>query len=355
MRYLRLLFLPALFTFVTWADEHSRGGILFSDWELRQITSPYRAIEPYKVASLDMQRAPVPKLMPLESLEELEGSTTSPNEEPATAATPAVAPPVAIEDMCVAMASAAFASELPVGFFARLIWQESKFGQWVVSHAGAQGVAQFMPKTAAWIGLADPFDPISALPASARFLQMLLDQFGNLGLAAAAYNGGPGRVMNWLAGRSGLPQETRNYVRIVTGQDVEKWLEPRQIEVSYHLPPRAPCGGLAGLSHKADPRKVEVVVEPAIAKLIEAKAQAAAKAAAKQAARKAVKAAKTASKGTKTAKTASSKKLAGKKGGRAKVAAGAGDRSNKKAETKKSAAGGKQKTASGKPQNIATN
>lgn len=347
MRHLRLLFLLALFTFVTWADEHSRGGILFSDWELRQITSPYRAVEPYKVASLDMQPAPVPKLMPLESLEDIEGSANSPSEEPGVAVAPAIAPPVPIDDMCVAMASAAFASELPVGFFARLIWQESKFGQWVVSHAGAKGVAQFMPKTAAWIGLADPFDPISALPASARFLQMLLDQFGNLGLAAAAYNGGPGRVMNWLAGRSGLPEETRNYVRIITGHQIEKWLEPRQIEVSYHLPPRAPCGGLAGLSHKADPRKVEVVVEPAITKLIEAKAQAAAKAAAKQAARKAAKATKTAkaAKTTKTAKTATNKKLAEKKGERAKVAAG--NRGNKKPETKK--------TASGKPLNIATN
>lgn len=359
MRHLRLPFLLALFTFVTWADEHSRGGILFSEWELRQITSSHHTVTPYTFSSLKMEPAaaatsatPPASATPAEnqpeSMPDVEGSANSASDEPdPTSAAPAAttgraaAPPVPIEDMCVAMMSAAIASELPVGFFARLIWQESKFGQWVVSRAGAMGVAQFMPKTASWIGLSDPFDPLSAFPASARFLHMLREQFGNLGLAAAAYNGGPGRVMNWLAGRSGLPEETRNYVRIITGHEVEKWVEPRQIEVSYHLPPRAPCGGMAGLSHQADPRKVEVKVEPAIAKLIEAKAEAAAKAAARQAAKKAAKMANS----SKAGKAGVGKKLAGKKDSRARVAAG--DKGNKKPETKK--------TASGKPLNIATN
>jgi hypothetical protein len=202
------------------------------------------------------------------------------------------------------MATAAVVSDLPVGFFARLIWQESKFGQWVVSKAGAQGVAQFMPKTAEWIGLPDPFDPIAALPASARFLRMLTEQFGNLGLAAAAYNGGPTRLQNWLAGKGPLPEETRNYVKIITGHPVEKWLSPREIEVSFHLPPKAPCEGLAGLSHQASLEKHEVDVEPAIVRLIQtAKAEAA-----KRSARAALLA----------------KKLAKKKGSVTKLAAGAG-------------------------------
>ena len=71
--------------------------------------------------------------------------------------------------------------------------------------------------TAAERGLLDPFDPVQALPKSAEFLRELRDQFGNLGLAAAAYNAGPQRVRDWLAGRRDLPAETRNYVQAITG------------------------------------------------------------------------------------------------------------------------------------------
>ena len=112
---------------------------------------------------------------------------------------------------------------LPINFFRQLIWQESRFRPYVVSRAGAQGIAQFMPGTAQWRGLADPFNPSDALHESARWLRELWSQFGNLGLAAAAYNAGPGRVSRWLAGRSSLPAETVAYVRIVTGEPAEKW------------------------------------------------------------------------------------------------------------------------------------
>ncbi len=64
----------------------------------------------------------------------------------------------------------------------------------------AQGIAQFMPGTASERRLLDPFDPVQALPKSAEFLSELRSQFGNLGLAAAAYNAGPRRVQEWLAG-----------------------------------------------------------------------------------------------------------------------------------------------------------
>ena len=64
----------------------------------------------------------------------------------------------------------------------------------------AQGIAQFMPGTANERGLLDPFNPVQALPKSAEFLSELRNQFGNLGLAAAAYNAGPRRVQEWLAG-----------------------------------------------------------------------------------------------------------------------------------------------------------
>ena len=64
---------------------------------------------------------------------------------------------------------------------------------------------------------------MQALPKSAEFLSELRGQFGNLGLAAAAYNAGPRRVQEWLAGTGYMPQETRNYVVAITGTTVEEW------------------------------------------------------------------------------------------------------------------------------------
>ncbi len=124
---------------------------------------------------------------------------------------------------CDLIEDAAAASGLPVDFFTRLIWRESSFRSWVVSPVGAQGIAQFMPGTAADRGLLDPFDPLQAIPASADLLVSLAERFGNLGLAAAAYNAGPRRVEEWLAGTGGMPRETRNYVANVTGRTVEQW------------------------------------------------------------------------------------------------------------------------------------
>lgn len=189
-------------------------------------------------------------------------------------------PDVSIESICHTLASAAQAHGIPAGFFARLIWQESKFQQRVVSHAGAQGVAQFMPAVAAQRGLRNPFDALESLPHSARFLREHLDNFGNLGLAAAAYNGGARRVMDWLARRGKLPQETRDYVKSITGQPPEKWTEENQIELAVNLPSRAPCEGVADLSRDAEPEKVAVQLEPPVAKVIVAARIAAAKAAA---------------------------------------------------------------------------
>ena len=80
-----------------------------------------------------------------------------------------------------------------------------------------------MPATAAERRLLDPFDPVQALPKSAEFLRELRDQFGNLGLAAAAYNAGPQRLRDFLAGSRMLPAETRNYVVAITGASVDEW------------------------------------------------------------------------------------------------------------------------------------
>jgi len=115
---------------------------------------------------------------------------------------------------------------LPVSYFLRLIQRESSFDRHARSSAGAQGIAQFMPETAALRGVRDPFDPVEALPKSAELLRDLWSQFGNQGLAAAAYNAGPTRVRDWLAGRRALPMETIHYVRAITGKDVAEWAPP---------------------------------------------------------------------------------------------------------------------------------
>ena len=120
--------------------------------------------------------------------------------------------------ICALLEREATRHALPVHTFARLIWTESRFDIRALSPAGAQGIAQFMPATAAREGLTDPWDPSLAIPASAKHLADLRAALGNFGLAAAGYNAGIGRVRRWLAGRSGLPFETRDYVAAITGQ-----------------------------------------------------------------------------------------------------------------------------------------
>ena len=150
--------------------------------------------------------------------------------------------------------ASARANNLPLEFFARVIWQESRFQPGVVgprtrSGERAQGIAQFMPRTAAERGLLDPFDPVQALPKSAEFLRELADQFGNLGLAAAAYNAGPQRVRDWLSGRRTLPAETRNYVHAITGLSADEWAGSGKREPVQ--PPRPNCTQLMALLHRA--------------------------------------------------------------------------------------------------------
>jgi Transglycosylase SLT domain len=116
------------------------------------------------------------------------------------------------------------ARTIPGEYIARLISIESGFSPTAVSPKGAQGIAQFMPETARLRGLADPFDPGSALKAAIEYLSELRHRFGNLGLAAAAYNAGEKRVEALIAGTGNLPLETRNYVFAITGRQIEDWL-----------------------------------------------------------------------------------------------------------------------------------
>ena len=140
---------------------------------------------------------------------------------------------------------------LPVDFFVRVIWQESRFNANAVSPKGAAGIAQFMPRTAEWRGLGNRFDVIAALKASASYLRDLRNRFGNLGLAAAAYNAGPQRVQDWLFGQGALPKETRRYVQIVTAHSAEEW-SGRTTQANLTLPDPVPCWDVAGsMNHPA--------------------------------------------------------------------------------------------------------
>jgi hypothetical protein len=167
--------------------------------------------------------------------------------------------------LCRLIERSARRHNLPLDFFTRLIWRESSFRSTVVSSAGAQGIAQFMPGTAAERGLADPFDPEQAIPASAHLLDDLNKRFGGLGLAAAAYNAGPNRVADWLSGRRGLPFETQEYVFFITGRQVEDFRGEEEPAIFRPPPPEKPspsnCLQLAaGLRRETPERLVATTV-----------------------------------------------------------------------------------------------
>jgi hypothetical protein len=160
--------------------------------------------------------------------------------------TPSLGSMNTLDFVCQTLQSAARLNDLPLEYLTRLIWQESRFNAHEISRAGAQGIAQFMPETAAEVGLTNPFDSAEAITKSAELLRSLKSQFGNLGLAAAAYNAGPKRVADWLAGRRDLPRETQAYVVIVTGHGVQEWTAPMERQ-SVNLPDAVPCPEIAKL------------------------------------------------------------------------------------------------------------
>jgi hypothetical protein len=155
------------------------------------------------------------------------------------------------ETLCLIVESAARANALPLDFFARVIWQESRFQSQAVgplTRAGrAQGIAQFMPDTAKERGLFDPLNPVQALPKAAEFLNELRSRFGNLGLAIAAYNAGPHRVQEWLAGTASIPQETQNYVFAITGRTLENWVGSGGADQKVDHEPKTTCRELVTL------------------------------------------------------------------------------------------------------------
>jgi hypothetical protein len=180
-----------------------------------------------------------------------------------TSTVPTTNPP----SICQLLESAAAANGLPLEFFAQVIWRESRFRSDIVgpiTRTGhrAQGIAQFMPATAAERLLHDPFDPVQALPKSAEFLRELRAQFGNLGLAAAAYNAGPQRVRDWLAGKRTLPLETQTYVRNVTGRPAQEWTRPDQRSLTLTTPHEMPCTETVRLVTKPQSPSPVVQIKP---------------------------------------------------------------------------------------------
>jgi Transglycosylase SLT domain len=183
------------------------------------------------------------RLASLNSDLDLDGANT-PGDAPSTSPQP-----TALDNLCNTLFASAQDNDLPVPFFANLLWQESRLRADDISKKGAQGIAQFMPKTAVETGLADPFDPMQAIPASARFLQRLRLQFGNLGFVAAAYNAGPRRVIEWLERRANLPRETRDYVVRVTGLSVEAWKSMPIDNAALTFVPHLPCRSLPAFAN----------------------------------------------------------------------------------------------------------
>lgn len=102
---------------------------------------------------------------------------------------------------------------LPAGLLDALIWTESRYNPFAVSRAGAAGLGQLMPGTAKELGVSNRFDPIANLAGAARYLRQMLDRFGSVHMALAAYNAGPGAVER--AGGIPLNGETPSYVRDV--------------------------------------------------------------------------------------------------------------------------------------------
>lgn len=111
------------------------------------------------------------------------------------------------------IAQAENANGIPAAMLERLLYQECRYRQDIItgavrSPAGAMGIAQFMPATAAELGI-DPLDPKQAIPAAAKYIKGLFNRFGTWSQALAAYNWGQGNVAR--KGLAAAPTETRNY------------------------------------------------------------------------------------------------------------------------------------------------
>ena len=157
-----------------------------------------------------------------------------------------------VADVCRLIERNAAEQGLDPAFLARLLWKESRFEPSAVSPAGALGIAQFMPGTAELYWLDDPFNPAAAIRKAAWYLAQLSQRFGNIGLAAVAYNGGENRAARFVAQQTTLPYETVDYVEAITGIPALRWRDnpPAPSELKLALAPDMPfrpsCEKMAG-------------------------------------------------------------------------------------------------------------
>jgi len=217
------------------------------------------------IGSIDLKTdVTVPTLELIEASHEQQDSADEPplSGEAATAPTAIERDVESLDGLCNTLFDSAQHNDLPVPFFANLIWQESRLRHDAVSPVGAQGIAQFMPRVAAEVGLANPFDPRQALPASARLLRELRDRFRNLGFVAAAYNAGPHRVAEWLLHGGKLPRETQTYVVRITGRSVEDWRKSKVDDSTLRFARPLPCRELPAFAG-IEQAQAEQIPEPA--------------------------------------------------------------------------------------------
>ena len=140
------------------------------------------------------------------------------------------------------VAEAAQRFGIPELWIWRVMHAESRGRIGAVSHAGAMGLMQIMPATWALLTArhrlgSDPFDPRANILAGAAYLRAMWDRYGDVGLMLAAYNAGPGRADAYVAGRRGLPAETRAYVARIAPK-----LQSPAGDTPASSPPRASPG-----------------------------------------------------------------------------------------------------------------